>query len=125
MPPRRHSTFSASERRQFAAVGETGRGVGVGVAVRLALGVFMGIERVAKVLRAAPAEQDDRDVQEKGGLETGAGIRQIHAGNGRRNDLAAQADKHQDSRKRRAARNDMAGRQPCGFARYLPHVNHF
>ena len=62
--------------QQLAAVGQAGRRVGVGVAVRLSLGAFMGIERFAQILRAAPAEQDDRDVEEKGGLEAGAGRRQ-------------------------------------------------
>ena len=44
-------------------------GIGVGIALREPLGRLIGFERFLEILRAAPAEQDDRDVEEEGDLE--------------------------------------------------------
>ena len=50
---------------QLAAVGKAGRRVGVRVALGEPLGLLIGFERILQILRAAPAEQDDRDVEQE------------------------------------------------------------
>jgi hypothetical protein len=57
------------EAHQLATVGKPGARVGVGVALGEPLGRLIGVERVLEVLRPAPAEQDDRNVEEEGDLE--------------------------------------------------------
>ena len=101
---------------ELAAVGEAGTRIGVGVAVCEALGRFIGFERFLQVLRSAPAEQDDGDVEEEGDLERARRIRKPRAGNGSWNDPAAERDEQQNRRDRRASRNDVAARDANGFA---------
>ena len=63
----------AEHLHQLAAVGEAGHRVGVGVALGLALGAVISFERDLQILRAAPAEQDQRDVEQQGDDERAVG----------------------------------------------------
>ena len=93
---------------QLAAVGKAGVGVGVGVALGQPFGRLIGVERVLQVLRTAPAEQDDGDVEQERDRQRAGRIGRRHAAEGRRQDLAPDADEQQQRRDRRATGDQMA-----------------
>ncbi len=77
---------------QLAAVCEACSRIRVRIALGNLFGGLIGVERVLEVLRTAPAEQNDRDVEEEGDLERARRIYGRNARDGRRNELAADDD---------------------------------
>jgi hypothetical protein len=95
---------------QLTSVGEAGAGIGVGVSLRQPLGGFIGVERLLQVLRTAPAEQDQGDVEKESDGERARRIAEVRADNRCRHDLAPKHDEQQQRRDRRAGRDDVAAR---------------
>ncbi len=80
---------------QLAAVGKAGVGVGIGVGLGQPLGRLIGLERVPEVLRAPPAEQDDRDVEQEGDGQRAGRIRPRDGAEGRGQELAPEPDEQE------------------------------
>src|SRR4029078_10943487 len=95
---------------QFAAISEAGRGVGVGVPQRELLRCLIGVESFLQVLRAAPSEEDDRDVQKESDGERPVILVEMIAANSGRHHGAAQRDEQDDRRGRRQTGYEMAAR---------------
>jgi hypothetical protein len=111
---------------QLAAIGEAGARVGVGVVPGEVIGGGIGLERFLEVLRAAPAEQDDRDVEQEGDLQRARGIHRRKAGDGRGNDPAADGDEQQGRGDGRAGGDDVAARDANRLASDARHIDvHF
>src|SRR4029079_16729067 len=66
------------------------------------------VERVLEVLRTAPAEQDDRDLEQEGDAESAVRVRDGRTAERLPDDAAAEHDEQQNSCGRRARRDDVA-----------------
>jgi len=93
---------------ELAPVGEASRRVGIGVAVRGALRLVIGLKRLFQVLRAPPAEQDNRAVEDECHLERVDGIRERSAEKRRWQETASEADEQHQCCDGRASRNEVA-----------------
>ncbi len=111
----------AQGAHQLAAVGEARRRIGIGVTLGKALGLVVGFERFLEVLRAAPAEQDDRNVEQEGNGQRPVVRFERQARDCARQHLAAQPDEQDDRRDGRAGRDQMAARNPHSLA---PRIRH-
>ena len=107
--------------QKFAAVGETGHGIGVGVALGEPLGLLVGLERLFQILRPPPAKEDDRDIENERRPEALVD-RHMRETEGRRKHLASQPDEHQNGRNGRAAGDQMAACDPDRFASCARHL---
>jgi len=74
-------------------------------------GGVIGLKRFFEILRSAPAEQDDRDVEQEGDAERAACIRDRDGADRAGHDLAAKHHKQQDRCRRGASRRQERGRQ--------------
>ncbi len=107
---------SGGERaHQLAAVREACRRVGIGIAFREPLRLLIGIERLAQILRATPAEQDDGDIEQERDRQSIVGF-ELHARDRGRQHLAAERDEQDDRRRRRAAGDQVAARNSHSLA---------
>ncbi len=68
----------AERAHQFAAIGEAGAGIGIRIALGEPLRCFISLESLFEVLRPAPAEQDDGDIEQEGDLEGARAIERRH-----------------------------------------------
>ena len=107
---------------QFAAIGEAGRGVGIGVAFGGPLCLVIGFERILQILRTTPAEQDDGNIQDERDRQSIVVSLLLQARERRGHDLAAERDKQNDCRRRCTARDQLAARDPHSRA---PRTWHF
>ena len=87
-----------------------------------ALGLAVVHRRVAKILRAAPAEQNDRDVQEECDREGAVVGGDGRGTEGRRQDLATERHEKDDGSCGGAAGDQMAARDPYSPSPRRLHV---
>ena len=108
--------------QQFPAVRQPRRGVDACVALGEPLRLLIGIERVLQVLGAAPAEQDDRNIEEERHRQ--AGVRHAGASERGAEHLAAQPNEKDEGGNRRTADDQLAAGNPDRLIRHAsrPHV---
>jgi hypothetical protein len=111
--------------QQLLAVGKAGRRIDAGVALRQPFRLLVGVEGVLKILRPAPAEQDDRNVEEEGDGQ--AGVRDPRPPECRPQHLTAQPDEQDERGDRRAGNDQLAAGDLDRLTRHAsryPHVWH-
>ncbi len=101
---------------QLATVSEPRSRIRIGIAVGEPRRCIIGLEGFLKVFRAAPAEQDDGNIEQEGNAERAAGVGDRCRAQCLRNDAAAEHDEQQDGCRGRAGRDDVATRDADGLA---------
>ena len=94
-----HQECAHADRERFvegahelAPVRQPRHRIGVGVAVGEAGGGIISVQRFLEVLGPAPAEQDDRDVEQEGDTERAAGVGHRRGAKRGRNHAASISD---------------------------------